>query len=658
VEDRTHFYLRALVLTGLIVAGPPSSARAAHPLDPLTADEIRAATEIMRADARLADAMLPFISVQEPAKADVLAWRPGQPIVRRARAMATTSTGAFDVVVDLAAKRLVSVVEHRGAQGPVTGSESARGSRLTLENPRFQNALRARGITDFGKVFCAPWSAGNYGIPAHDGRRMLIVGCFDTRRVTNNRFGWPIERLYAAVDLHKNEVVDVYDNGQVPLSPSNQNFGEADAGALRDHRTPTVVAQPDGASFTIDGHEVKWGKWTFHVRIDPRAGVVISLARWQDGNGPRSVLYQGHLSEMFVPYMDPAVGWYSRTFFDAGEYGAGLMASRLKVGTDCPATATFLPATFNTDRGEAMTTPQALCIFERDRGEPIWRHGGESRRDIELVVRMAAEVGNYDYLLDWVFNDAAEIDVRVGATGIIAFKGVTTQKMSDASAAEDTRYGGLVAPGLVGTNHDHHFNFRLDLDVDGPSNSLRREVYDKAAMPAGTPRRSMYVVRSQIPETEKTAQVDSGHTVQKYIVINEGRTNAVGNPVGYELLHAKHGASLLDPDDSPARRARFLQHDVWLTQYSPSEQFAAGDYVFGSRETAGLPVWAEKNRPVRKQDIVVWANISLLHLTRAEDQPVMPTIWHSFKLRPFNFFDRNPALDLRSEPSPAPTAAK
>jgi primary-amine oxidase len=415
------------------------------------------------------------------------------------------------------------------------------------------------------------------------------------------------------------------------------------------------MTQPAGANFTVSGNEVSWGNWRFHARIDGRVGTVISLARWQDGNTPRSVLYQGYLSEMFVPYMDADYGWYSRTYFDTGEYGAGTMATPLQAGVDCPATAAFLPTTFADDKGEPITTPNALCIFERASGDPIWRHAEplnqtyEGRANVELVVRMAAAVGNYDYLFDWVFNDAAEIEVRIGATGIDGQKGVATRHMKDVTAAADTRYGTLVAPNLVAVNHDHYFNFRLDLDVDGAANSFNQDTYRPVTLPADSPRRSLYVVEPQIAATEKAAQLSTSHGPSKFRVMNERRSNGVGNPVSYEVLVANHATLLLDPGDWPARRAGFLQHDLWVTPYAPAERYAAGEYVFQSTGSDGLAVWSARDRPIRNQDIVVWVNMGMHHLTRAEDLPVMPTIWHSFRMRPHNFFDRNPAIDLRKE---------
>jgi primary-amine oxidase len=157
------------------------------------------------------------------------------------------------------------------------------------------------------------------------------------------------------------------------------------------------------------------------------------------------------------------------------------------------------------------------------------------------------------------------------------------------------------------------------------------------------------VVERRLPDTEKGAQLDTHHGPSRLRVMNESRPNAVGNPVSYEVLVANHAQLLLDPADWPAKRARFLEHDVWVTPYDPAERYAAGEYVLGSRGDDGLAVWASKNRAIRNHDIVMWVNIGMHHLTRAEDLPVMPTIWHSFKLRPHNFFDRNPAIDMRNE---------
>jgi primary-amine oxidase len=204
----------------------------------------------------------------------------------------------------------------------------------------------------------------------------------------------------------------------------------------------------------------------------------------------------------------------------------------------------------------------------------------------------------------------------------------------------------------VAVHHDHYFNFRLDLDVDGSGNSFNHDVYRAVQLPNDSERRSIYVIDPRIAATESGAQLDSHSGPLKMRIVNENRTNAVGNPVSYEVLAANHARLLLDPEDWPARRARFLQHDLWVTPYQPTERYAAGEYVFGSRGNDGLAVWTARDRPIRNQDIVVWVNIGMHHLTRAEDLPVMPTIWHSFKLRPHNFFNRNPAIDLRND---APT---
>jgi primary-amine oxidase len=86
-----------------------------------------------------------------------------------------------------------------------------------------------------------------------------------------------------------------------------------------------------------------------------------------------------------------------------------------------------------------------------------------------------------------------------------------------------------------------------------------------------------------------------------------------------------------------------------VTPYVPAERYAGGEYMFQSTGSDGLAAWTARDRPIRNQDIVLWVNIGMHHLTRAEDLPVMPMIWHSFKLRPHNFFYRNPAIDLRKD---------
>jgi primary-amine oxidase len=232
------------------------------------------------------------------------------------------------------------------------------------------------------------------------------------------------------------------------------------------------------------------------------------------------------------------------------------------------------------------------------------------------MVRMASQLGNYDYLVDWVFNDAGEIDSRIGATGIDALKGVAAKTMRDPTAMEDTQYGTLVAPGLVAVQHDHYFNYRRDLDVDDSDNSFEKDIYRPVTLPpASSPRRSIYTVTPEIVATEG-AVVGGEHGdhegPMKLRVVNEAVTNAMGNPASYEIVYANHDHLIIDRDDTPAQRSAFLQADMWVTPYDENERFAGGDYLFAWRGVQGLPVRTRKERSVRNKDLVVWLNMACI----------------------------------------------
>jgi primary-amine oxidase len=48
---------------------------------------------------------------------------------------------------------------------------------------------------------------------------------------------------------------------------------------------------------------------------------------------------------------------------------------------------------------------------------------------------------------------------------------------------------------------------------------------------------------------------------------------------------------------------------------------------------------------------VLWYVFGIHHITRVEDWPIMPADTVSFWLKPFGFFDANPAMDAPSSTS-------
>jgi primary-amine oxidase len=649
----TRFLRTGVVALALLAGALPLTAQAPqHPLDGLTAQEIWTVREVMQTSSRIdAATRYSLINLREPPKEEVLRWSPGQAFRREAQVVLRQAHKTFEVVVDLHARRVVSWQEIPGAQANLTLEEIVDAGEAVKQNPDWQAAMRSRGIKDFDTIECEGNSPGYFGTPEEQGRRLQYVTCWARRGLWND-YARPIEGLIVLWDADAKKVMRIIDTGAVPVSRAPADYDPESVGPLREIPTPIQVVQPLGPSFRLNGGEVSWQKWSFHFRLDPRVGPVVSNVRYADEGKSRSVLYEGSLSEIFVPYMDPSEGWYHWTFMDAGEYPIEGFGTPLELGADCPENAVYFDSVFADARGIPQRVRRSVCLFERYAGNPAWRHKFndgvvESRRRRDLVLRAIATYGNYDYIFDWVFRQDGTIRVDVAATGMDAVKAVGPRTATEDTDGSAQAYGRFIAENTVAPNHDHFFCFRLDLDVDGVANSFVKEDIHTERLPDDHPRKSLWVSTPKTLASEQQAKLLINLAKPAlWRVVNPAVKDSLGLPVSYQLAPGYNIMSLLLPDDYPQLRAAFTQYHVWVTPYRAEERYAAGDYVTQSHGGDGLPAWTQADRPIENTDLVVWYTLGIHHVPRPEDWPVMPTVWGGFELRPYNFFTRNPALDL------------
>ena len=146
-----------------------------HPLDPITADEIRTAVALVAADDRYeTDFVFAHLRLREPDKAVVLAHEPGAPVDREVEALLVPPgrLEAIEVVVSVTAGEIRSWTVYAGMRPALLFGESLAAIIGVKEDPDWQAAMRRRGIEDFDKVQIDPWPAGSFDSPHEDGRRI------------------------------------------------------------------------------------------------------------------------------------------------------------------------------------------------------------------------------------------------------------------------------------------------------------------------------------------------------------------------------------------------------------------------------------------------------------------------------------------------------
>ncbi|MCU1312628.1 MAG: Copper amine oxidase protein [Acidobacteriaceae bacterium] len=664
-----RFFVFFFSLTLFMTASFALSPKVHHPLDALTPDEYWTIYRTLREAGHVREQTV-FTSVllHEPPKSEVLKWKAGDAVPRKADVVLLDGGKSYAAVVDIGLHKVEAYSELKDAQAPLTDDERHAVEGEIKKDPRIADALKKRGITDLKVVTCYVVPAGYVALPEQEGnKRIGWGGCID-REGSTGTWDREIGGIFFTVDINAKKIVRFSDYGAVPM-PTPSSYYDADGGPVAAGRQPIVVSQPNGPSFTEKDGEWSWDKWKFRFRLDPRIGAVIQLASIEDAGKMRSVMYEGSLSELYVPYMDPEETWNSHVFIDAGEYftydGIGTLKPLL-AGVDCPTYASFFSATFYTTAGDPLIRPQMACMFERTNGDPAWRHGDEpgvfGRPSRELVLRTVAVVGNYDYLLDWRFEQDGSIHVGVGATGVLEVKPVkekdVTGSVSDDLMAKDEggnplEFGQLVAPNVDGVDHDHFFCYRLDLDVDGTENSFMADKLVRYQLPKDnpSPRRVIWAMQpSMVAREGESVQDMSLQHPAMWRFVNHTAHDPYGYPTGFEIMPGITAASLLPDTEWPQKRAGFSSHQLWVTPYDPAEFFASGTYLLGSKGTDGLPEWVKKNRSIENTDIVAWYTVGFHHVPRPEDWPQMPIMWHDFEIRPFHFFGKNPGMDLPMTP--------
>ncbi|MEN3334707.1 MAG: primary-amine oxidase [Blastocatellia bacterium] len=626
-----------------------------HPLDSLSGDEIAATVEVLKASGKTTEASrYATIMLREPPKAEVLAFKPGSSFRREAFAVVyeRAANKTFEAVVDLNKKSLLSWKAMPGVQPAFLIEDFLLVQQIVTKDPQWQAAMRKRGITDFKNVQVDAWASGFFGTADENGARTARAVSYYNKG-TKNTYARPIEGLIAYVNLTTKRVYKLLDTGVVAVPKQTGELDMKSIGTQREAVKPLQIVQPQGVSFAVDGNEVRWQKWRFRFSMTPREGLVLHTVGYEDEGRLRPILYRASLSEMVVPYGDSQAGWFFRNAFDEGEYGIGRLALGLEPLIDTPENAVTFDAVFASETGAAMPLKGALALYERD-GGVLWKHAdyssfpfmhNESRRARDLVLSWFANVGNYEYGFNWIFHQDGVLEMEVQLTGIMAARAIDeTENHSD---HDGDSHAHRVAPNVEAVHHQHFFNFRLDMDVDGSTNSVVE--MNTQATPTGpqNPYHNAFTMVETPLRTEREAQRQmSMASSRKWKVINPTVKNSLGEPTGYILFPGENSVPFAGPKASVRKRAGFINAHLWATPYAADERFAAGDYVNQSAGGEGLPKWTAANRSLDKQDVVLWYTFGVTHIPRPEEWPVMTCHRAGFKLLPAGFFTRNPALDV------------
>ncbi len=261
-----------------------------HPLDPLTAGEIRQAATIVRRDQGVGDGWrFASIELKEPAKADLPALEDGRLARREALVVCWNRADgqAYRATVSLAGSEVTNWEHLPGQQPNMTADEWHECDEMLRAHPALAQALARRGITDISRVLTDMWAYGAALVPErYRGRRVGWSDVWYRGSDLGNPYAHHVTGLHPVVDLNTMtllELEDSYEGGEPP-DVMGEYLPSLIPMRLREV-TPLEISQPQGTGFTLDGYQLSWQNWQLRLGFNHREGLVLHQVAWQDGAG-------------------------------------------------------------------------------------------------------------------------------------------------------------------------------------------------------------------------------------------------------------------------------------------------------------------------------------------------------------------------------------
>lgn len=645
-----------------------------NPLDPLTTQEIKACTNVIKEYFAGRKIYFNTVTVKEPTKRAYLEWKdnngPFPPRVAYYVILEEGVPGIKDGLVDLVNMQVLTVVPLANKQPILTVEDLVWTESVIRTDPSVIEQCGIVGIPpeDMHKVYCEPWTIG-YDERWGSGKRLQQALMYYRHDEDDSQYSHPLD-FCPIVDTEERKVIyiDVPNRRRKVSKYPNANFYPKDMikkyGKMREGVKPINITQPEGVSFQMDGNMMYWNNWNFHVGFNYREGIVLSDIRYNDHGNNRPIFHRISLTEMVVPYGDPGFPHQRKHALDIGEYGAGYMTNPLYLGCDCKGVIHYLDAHFSDRAGDPITVKHAVCIHEEDDGL-LYKHSDFRdafatsivTRGTKLILSQIFTAANYEYALYWVFLQDGAIRLDIKLTGIL-----NTFVVDDEAGETTGPWGTRVYPNVNAHNHQHLFALRIHPRIDGDGNSVAISDGSAGEAPLGSPENmygNAFYAKTKVCETvnDSLSQYINGRT---WDILNPKLKNEYsGKPPSYKLVSFQCPPLWAKPGSLVYKRAPWAHNTVQVVRFEEDRFFPSGDHVpqWSGDGNIGMKKWiGDGTDKITDTDILFFHTFGISHFPAPEDFPLMPAEPITMMLRPRHFFLENPSLDL--PPSHAMTTSE